>query len=221
MWKSIQYSFNHLHCCRSVFSVPISNLLTCDVSVLQQCTVPFSPDPGIKLKYIGGHTLYIECLINPVYILLYCRGQTKQCLNSSQKHMGKCHWLSHNKNRKKTSEGKPWWLSSVTTTCHTVVVTSAGCSVPVSPSRAALPPQSVAAWVVNPHPRSSSGPPHSLSLSVPDSCRREWGREIERGCKVPSLLRKHRPPLLWSPRWRNPIFKGPQCSRTPNGKIEE
>lgn len=45
-------------------------------------------------------------------------------------------------------------------------------SVPVSPSRAAPPPLSAAAWVANPHPRSSSGPPRTLSLSVPDSWRR-------------------------------------------------
>lgn len=55
----------------------------------------------------------------------------------------------------------------------------------------------------------------SLSLSqIP-------GGERDRGCIVPSLLSKHWPPLLWSLRWCNPIFKGPQCSRNPNGKIVE
>lgn len=33
-----------------------------------------------------------------------------------------------------------------------------------------------------------------------------------------SLQRKHPPPLLWSLRWRDPIFKGPQCNGDPNGK---
>ncbi len=52
----------------------------------------------------------------------------------------------------------------------------------------------------------------SLSLSqIP-------GGEQDRGCIVPSLLSKCRPPLLRSLRWCNPIFKGPQCSRNPNGK---
>lgn len=64
---------------------------------------------------------------------------------------------------------KPWRLPSTTSLCHIVLVPSAEYSVPVSPSRAALPPQSVAAWVANPRPRSSSGPPRMLSLSVPDS----------------------------------------------------
>lgn len=33
--------------------------------------------------------------------------------------------------------------------------------------------------------------------------------------------RKRRPPLLRSLKWCGPIFKDPQCSRNPNGKIEE
>lgn len=45
--------------------------------------------------------------------------------------------------------------------------------IPASPSRAALLPLSAAAWVADPRPRSSSGPPRMLSLSVPDSWKQE------------------------------------------------
>lgn len=155
-------------------------------------------------------------------LCIHCRGQTKHSLNSSQIHIGERHWLSHNRNREKASGGKalmtvfcycymPWgsrYFSRIQCTCFSLQ-SSTPSSISCCFSR--KPSSKVLIWPST----------YSLSLCPRFLEERERKREMDRGYTVPSLLRKHRPSLLWSLRWRNPIFKGPQCSRNPNGKIEE